>query len=149
MNSRFRVVETEKTYAAKFSERRQRADEKVEEFAANLKHFYAKAYKNRDSTTKQEDLVRRFLDGMHDSEARFEIEYHKEPIDIDQAVHHAVNFIQTIRRSSYEVSGDRRPKRYARRTSVEYDCMSEEETFVEEEQEEQHAYRGESDKEKS
>ena len=67
--------------------------------------MYAKAYKNRDSTTKQEDLARRFLDGMHDTEARFEIEYHKEPIDKDQAVYHAVNFIQTRRRSSYEVSG--------------------------------------------
>ena len=141
LNSRFRVVETEKTYAAKFSQRRQRADEKVEEYAADLKRLYAKAYKNKDSTTKQEDLVRRFLDGMHDSEARFEIEYHKEPIDIDQAVYHAVNFIQTRRRSAYEVSGDRRPKRYARRTSSEYNGMSEEETFVEEEQEEEHAYR--------
>ena len=141
LNSRLRVVETEKTYAAKFSQRRQRADKKVEEYAADLKRLYAKAYKNRDSTTKQEDLVRRFLDGMHDSEARFEIEYHKEPIDIDQAVYHAVNFIQTRRRSSYEVSGDRRQRRYARRTSSEYDGISEEETFVEEEQEEEHAYR--------
>ena len=86
-------------------------------------------------------MVRKFLDGMHDSDARFEIEYHNEPVDIDQAVYHAVNFIQTRRRSAYEVSGDRRPKRYARRTSFEYDDMSEEDTFVEEEQEEEHAYR--------
>ena len=114
LHSRFRVVETEKTYAAKFSQRRQRTDEKLEEYAADLKRLYANAYTNRYSTTKQEDLVRRFLDGMHDSEARLEIEYHKEPIDIDQAVYHAVNFIQTRRRSSYEESGDRRPKRYAR-----------------------------------
>ena len=95
----------------------------------------------RDSITKQEDLVRKFLDGMHDSDAWFEKEYHKEPVDIDQAVYHAVNFIQTRRRSAYEVSGDRRPKRYARRTSFEYDDMSEEDTFVEEEQEEEHVYR--------
>ena len=45
LNSRFRVVETEKTFAAKFSQRRQRADEKVEEYAANLKRLYARAYK--------------------------------------------------------------------------------------------------------
>ena len=80
LNSRFRVVETEKTFAAKFSQRRQRADEKVEEYAGDLKHLYARAYKNRDSITKQEDLVRKFLDGMYDSDARFEIEHHKEPV---------------------------------------------------------------------
>ena len=95
LNSRFRVVETEKSFAAKFSQRCQRADETVEEFAADLKRLYAKAYKNRDCRTKQEDLVQIFLDGMRDNEARFEIEYHKEPDDIDEAVYHAVNFIHT------------------------------------------------------
>ena len=86
LNSRFRVVETEKSFAAKFTHRTQRADETVEEYAAELKRLYAKAYKNRDYRTKQEDLVRRFLNGMRDNEARFEIEYHKEPDDIDEAV---------------------------------------------------------------
>lgn len=95
LNSRFRVVETEKSFAAKFSTRVQKADETVEEYAADLKRLYAKAYKNRDSRTKREDLVRRFLDGMKDNEARFEIEFHKEPDDIDEAVYHAVNFIHT------------------------------------------------------
>ena len=93
LNSRFRVVETQRAFAAKFSQRSQRADKTIEEYAADLKRLYAKAYKFRDSKTRQEDLVRRFLDGMRDSEARFEIEYHKEPVDIDEAVYHAVNFI--------------------------------------------------------
>ena len=93
LNSRFRVVETEKSFAAKFNQRAQRTDETVEEFAADLKRLYAKAYKNRDNKTKREDLVRRFLDGMQDNEAFFEIYYHKEPDDIDEAVYHAVNFI--------------------------------------------------------
>ena len=44
-------METEKSFAAKFSQRCQRADETVEEFAAELKRLYAKAYKNRDSKT--------------------------------------------------------------------------------------------------
>ena len=83
LNSRFRVVETEKSFVAKFSQRSQRTDETEEEFVADLKRFYAKAYKNRDCRTKHEDLDRRFLDGMKDNEARFEIEYHKEPDDID------------------------------------------------------------------
>ena len=61
LNSRFRVVETQKTFAAKFSQRVQRADETTEEYAADLKRLYAKAYQFRDLKTRQEDLVRKFL----------------------------------------------------------------------------------------
>ena len=130
LNSRFRVVETEKSFAAKFSQRAQRTDETVEEFAADLKRLYAKAYKNRDNKTKREDLVRRFLDGMQDNEACFEIEYHKEPDDIDEAVYHAINFIHTRRRNLPE-SHEKRFKKYARRTSLEYDGSSDEEEAYE------------------
>ena len=111
LNSRFRVVETQRTFAAKFSQRCQRNDETVEEYAADLKRLYAKAYKTRSEKTKQENLVRRFLDGLKDHEARFEIEFHKEPDDIDTAVYHAVNFLQTRRRSSGENYADRKAKR--------------------------------------
>lgn len=117
LNSRFRVVETQKTFAAKFSQRTQKHDETVEEYAADLKRLYFKAYKSRDSKTRQEDLVRRFLDGLKDSEARFEIEYNKEPNDIDEAVYHAVNFMQTRRRSSVDTYAERKFKKFARRTS--------------------------------
>lgn len=44
LNSRFRVVETQKTFAAKFSQRTQKHDETVEEYAADLKRLYFKAY---------------------------------------------------------------------------------------------------------
>ena len=125
LNSRFRVVETEKTFASKFSQRVQKEGETAEEYAADLKRLYAKAYKNRDNRTKREDLVRRFLDGMRDNEARFEIELHKEPDDIDEAVYHAVNFVQTRRRSSTDTHDGKRFKRYVRRTNPEYDCSSE------------------------
>ena len=126
LNSRFRVVETKKTYAARFSQRTQKPGETAEEFAAELKRLYAKAYEFRDEHTRQEDLVRRFLDGLRDSEARFEIEYNKEPDDIDEAVYHAVNFIQTRRRSSDDSYQDKKAKRYARRASCENDSPSEE-----------------------
>ncbi|MCG7878230.1 MAG: retrotransposon gag domain-containing protein, partial [Candidatus Thiodiazotropha endolucinida] len=141
LNSRFRVVETEKSFAAKFSTRVQKTGETAEEFAADLKRLYAKAYKNRDNRTKREDLVRRFLDGMKDNEARFEIEFHKEPDDIDEAVYHAVNFIQTRRRNSSENYGEKKLKRYTRRTSLEYDSQSEEETAYETEEEDDRALR--------
>ena len=141
LNSRFRVVETEKTFASKFSLRVQKEGETAEEYAADLKRLYAKAYKNRDSRTKREDLVRRFLDGMRDNEARFEIEFHKEPDDIDKAVYHAVNFAQTRWRSSSETNDGKRFKRYTRRTSLEYDSPSEGEALCETDEEEDRARR--------
>ena len=88
LNSRFRVVETKRTFAAQFSKRTQRQGETAEEFAAELKRLYAKAYSFRSEATRQEDLVRRFLDGLRDSDARFEVEYNKEPENIDEAVFH-------------------------------------------------------------
>ena len=123
LNSRFRRVETQRTFAAKFSQRAQKQDETVGEYAAELKRLYAKAYKSRDNETRQEDLVRRFLNGLKDHEARFEIEFHKEPDDIDQAVYHAVNFIQTKRRNSPDYYNDRKFKKYVRRTSQESDFV--------------------------
>ena len=141
LNSRFRVVETEKAFAAKFSQRSQRHDETVEEFAADLKRLYAKAYKARDERTRQENLVRRFLDGLKDHEARFEIEFRKEPDDIDTAVYHAVNFLQTRRRSSGENYSDRKSKRYVRRATQDGESDSEGPELPEENDEYEHAKR--------
>ncbi|MCG7867519.1 MAG: hypothetical protein JAY74_14290 [Candidatus Thiodiazotropha taylori] len=126
LNSRFRVVETKRTFAGKFSQRTQKPGETAEEYAAELKRLYAKAYTFRDENTRQEDLVRRFLDGLRDSDARFEIEYNKEPDNIDEAVYHAVNYLQTKRKGSTEGSADKQYKRYARRSKVEDDSSGEE-----------------------
>ena len=120
LNSRFRTVEQRK-FAAKFSQRAQKQDETVEEYAAELKRLYAKAYKSRDNETRQHDLIRRFLDGLKDNEARFEIEFHKEPDYIDQAVYHAVNFIQTKRRNSSDNYNERKFRKYVKGTSQESD----------------------------
>ena len=58
---------------------------------------------------------------MRDAGARFEIEYNKEPEDIDEAVYHVVNFVQTRHRSSTDVVSDRRNKKYARRMTSSCD----------------------------
>ena len=127
LNSRFRVVEMKKTFAAQLSQRTQRQGEAAEEFAAELKCLYAKAYNFRGERTRQEDLVRRFLDGLRDSDARFEVEYNKEPVNIDKAVFHVVNFVQTKRRWPSEESSERKFKRYARRANIEsYDSSDDE-----------------------
>ena len=77
---------------------------------------------------------------MRDNEARFEIKYRKEPDDIDEAVYHAVNFIQTRRRSSHETC-EKRFKKYARRTSLEYDYPSGGEETYETDDEDNRALR--------
>ena len=110
LNSRYRKIETSKTFAAKFSSRIQKGGETAEQYAAELKRLYDRAHQHRDARTRQEDLVRRFLDGLRDEEARFEVEFHKEPEDIDDAVYHVVNFIQT-RRPNYAA------KKQVRRTT--------------------------------
>ena len=95
MTRRYRVIETSRSFAAKFTRRNQRSGETAEDFAADLKRLYDKAHKHRDRRIRDEDLVRRFLDGLLDQEAKFEVEYHKEPSNIDEAVFHVVNLIQT------------------------------------------------------
>lgn len=56
LNSRFGVVAAEKTFASKFSQGVQKEGETAEEYAADLKRLYAKAYTTRDSRTKREDF---------------------------------------------------------------------------------------------
>ena len=140
LNSRFRVVETKRKFASKFSQRVQKENETVEEYAADLKRLYSKAYQQRDAKTRQEDLVRKFLDGLKDNDARFEIEYNKEPEDIDEAVYHAVNFIQTKRRSKSDTFLDRKLKKYARRATEDKYYDTDEECCSDTEEPE-HVYR--------
>ena len=58
-----------------------------------MEKLYDKAHGYRDLRTLDEDLVHRFLDGLHD-DAPFEVEYHKDQTNIDEAVYHAVCMIQ-------------------------------------------------------
>ena len=114
LNSQFRVVETQRSFAAKFSRRDQRNGETAEEYAADLKRLYAKAYGRRNETIRQEDLVRRFLDGLRDSEVRFEVEYHKDPQNIDEAVFHVVRFIQTRQGRDRDPYGEKKMRKLTR-----------------------------------
>ena len=95
INNRFRVVETSKAFWVQFSHRSQKYGETVEEYAAELKKLYDKAHVRRDTETRREDLLRRFLDGLVDDKARFHVEFIKEPTNIDDAVYQVVCFQQT------------------------------------------------------
>lgn len=127
LHSRFRVVETSKTFRALFGNRDQLQGETPESYAAELKRLYDKAYPNRDRGTRSEDLLRRFLSGLLDEGARFHIEYVKDPEDMDHAVYEVVNFQETKRRQPRKESTDnrsRRPTRQLRQpTTYETLCM--------------------------
>ena len=114
LRNRFRKVETRKTYGTKFSRRSQQGDETVEEFAGELKRLYDKAHPLRDEDTRREDLLRRFLDGLKDADAAFQVEYIKEPIDIDEAVYEVVNYIESHQKDGRESGEQRRGRKAAR-----------------------------------
>ena len=114
LNSRFRVVETKKTFGAQFSNRNQKPGESAEEFAAELKRLYTKAYPSRNEATRNEDLLRRFLDGLYDERARFHVEFVKEPDSIDRAVYELINFQETRRRPVVKEGHKSRPTRAVR-----------------------------------
>lgn len=118
LNSRYKVIETPRLFASKFSRRCQKVGETAEEFAAELKVLYDKAHGFRDRTIRGEDLLRRFLDGLRDDDIRFEVEYNKEPRTIDDAVYQVVNFIQTRN------TRDRRGKDNVRRASDDNDQIN-------------------------
>ena len=98
LNIRFRVEETKQTFDAQCSKRNPKVSETTEEYAAELKRLYYKAYSKRNSETRLEDLLRRFLDGLYDDKARFQVEYVKEPKTIDEAVFYVVDFEETRRK---------------------------------------------------
>ena len=102
---RFRKVKTARTYDSQFSNRNQKQNECVEDFAAELKALYDKAYPNRDRDTRREDLLRRFQDGLIDERVQMQVEYVKEPIYIDQAVYEVVNYIETRKRGRKDKPG--------------------------------------------
>lgn len=92
LENRFRKVENPKTFGAVFSRRTQRTTESVEAYAAELKKLYDKAHANRDIQTREEDLLRRFLDGLYDTKAGFHVEFVKTPSNIDEAVDEVINY---------------------------------------------------------
>ena len=117
LKHRFRKVENPKTFAAMFSKRNQKANETVEEYSAELKRLYNKAHPGRDEETRQDDLLRRFLDGLVDREASSQVEYIKQPTDIDTAVEETVHFQQLHKPSKSRVARNR----YSDSSDNEYD----------------------------
>ena len=111
LESRFKKVHTNKAYSEQFSNRNQRAGESIEDYAAELKRLYDKAHSNRDRSTRCEDLLRRFLDGLMDDHARFHVEYIKDPQNIDEAMFEIVNSVETQNRMFLDENTERRGRK--------------------------------------
>lgn len=117
LNNRFSTIETARSYKLQFNRRDQKPGKTSIQFGAELKRLYDKAYPNRNSGTRCEDLLRRFLDGLNDENARFQIEFVKDPADIDEAIRHVINFTEP-RKASYTDDQDKKPKKIARQVKV-------------------------------
>ena len=94
LNNRFRVIEHPRTFQMKFSRRDQNPGESIEAYVADLKRLYDKAYPQRAHETRDEDLLRRFLDGVINEKASFHVEYVKGPQRIDEAAFEIINFLE-------------------------------------------------------
>ena len=80
--------------------------ETIEEYAADLKRLYDKAHVKRHPESRREGLLRRFLNGLTDDQARFEVEYHNDPSNIDEAVSHVVNYMEARKAPNVHELGD-------------------------------------------
>ena len=88
-------MRTHRTFAAAFSHRSQKPGESTEDYAAELKKLYCKAHPRRDPATREEDLLRRFFDGLQDNTVRTQVEFVKDPKTLDEAVDAVVGYLET------------------------------------------------------
>ena len=104
LKNRYRKVANPKLYSMKFDACNQRRNQTAEDYAAELKMLYDKAFPRRNGQVRKDDLLRRFLSGLHDEEAQFQVEFIKAPTDIDSAVDEVVNFqaVRNTQRKAYK-----------------------------------------------
>ena len=129
LESRFRKVETSKSFELQFSNRSQKQSESPEAYASELKRLYTKAYPKRQAETRKQDLIRKFLNGLYDDQARFHIEYVKDPSDIDEAVFEVVNFTE-IQRRKINSRTEEKSHKCSRMLKTDSDCIQDTEEEI-------------------
>ncbi|MCG7869024.1 MAG: hypothetical protein JAY74_21980, partial [Candidatus Thiodiazotropha taylori] len=102
LSLRFQTVETNKTFRVQFSKRVQRPGESVEDYSAELKRLYDKAYPGRNPEMRRQLLLQQFLGGLCDHQAKFAVEYFKEPGSIEDAVHNVVTYMEAQQGNGYK-----------------------------------------------
>ena len=96
LRKRFQTFETPRMYQSQYEKRRQKSGEDAHSFASELKRLYDKAYPGRPRSIRDEDLVRKFFDGLLDVKASVQVEYHKNPTSIDHAVYEVIRYMEII-----------------------------------------------------
>lgn len=102
LSLRFQSVETNKTFRVQFSKRVQRVGESVEDYSAELKRLYDKAYPGKNPEMRRQLLLQQFLNGLRDKQAKFAVEYFKEPCTIEEAIHNVVTYMEAQQDPKYE-----------------------------------------------
>ncbi len=99
LRKQFQTFETPRMYQAQYDKRKQKIGEDVHSFAIELKRLYDKAYPGRSQSIRNEDLVRKFFDGLLDEKASGQVEYFKSPKTIDHAVYEMIHYMDIIGQS--------------------------------------------------
>ena len=97
-------METNKTFRVQFNKRVQRVGESVEDYSAELKRLYDKAYPGKNPEMRRQLLLQQFLNGLRDKQAKFAVEYFKEPCTIEEAIHNVVTYMEAQQNPKYETS---------------------------------------------
>ena len=87
-----------------FGKRTQRIGESVEDYSAELKRIYDKAYPGRNPEMRRQLLLQQFLNGLRDKQAKFAVEYFKEPCTIEEAVHNLVTYTEAQQGHNFDTS---------------------------------------------
>ena len=94
----------------------QKPGESKQELAAEIKRLYDKAYPNWDREVLHEDLLNLFFGALADDDARQTAEFHKDPMDINEAVDHVVYYHEPGR---WPKANDEKQRHYSRQTEVD------------------------------
>ena len=93
----YRTVESKKSYKLKWAELKQTPGQSIEELAAHVKWLHDKAFPDRDRKTRKEDLVSKFFDALNDTTAKAQVQFVKDPDNIDDAVMDVIHYGDTYK----------------------------------------------------
>ena len=80
-----------------WAELKQTPSQSVEELAIYIKVLYDKAFPNRDQRNQKEDMVSKFFEALTDTNAKAQVQFVKNPRNIDDAVKYVVHYTETYK----------------------------------------------------
>ena len=105
LTTRYRKVESRKSYINRWSSLKQGPNQTDEELAAHIKWVYEKAYPEWNGDIWKEDVVNKFLEALYDNNARAVVEFMNSPENIDEAVEFVVQYKETRKRKADDPQG--------------------------------------------